>query len=127
MEKIAGITPGNLLMERLNEQGRAQEIISERSYRDRCKDAALGYIYSDLYGTGNSEVKEMKQGHTPTTMAGGKVEPKSRAVSVDKVSNIGAQIVRTQPPTKELHKGRGFEAPKPVACSVHKSGSQRKG
>ena len=68
----------------------------------------------------------MKQGRAPTTMAGGKVEPKARVVSVDKVSNIGLQVVRMHPPTKDLVKGRGFEAPKPVSCTAHKGGSQGK-
>lgn len=67
----------------------------------------------------------MKQGMGKNTIAGGKVEPASRAVSVDKVANIGQQIVRTVPPSKELYKGRGFEAPK-ASSSIHRSGSQGK-
>lgn len=67
----------------------------------------------------------MKQGSGKSSMAGGKSEPRSHAVSVDKVANMGQQIIRTQPPTKELHKGRGYEAPV-ASCSYHKSGSQGK-
>lgn len=55
-----------------------------------------------------------------------KVEPKSHAVSVDKVANMGNQIVRTSPATKELYSGRGYSAPAPVAKTSHKSGSQGK-
>ena len=55
-----------------------------------------------------------------------KVEPRAHNVSVDKAANIGVKIVRTVPPTKELYKGRGFEAPKPVSDTRHKSGSQGK-
>jgi len=68
----------------------------------------------------------MKQGTGKSSMSGGKVEPRANAVSVDKVSNIGQQIVRTQPPTKALYSGRGYEAPKPVACTSHRAGSQGK-
>lgn len=67
----------------------------------------------------------MKQGSGRTTMAGGKVEPRAHAVSVDKVANIGQQIVRTQPPSKELYKGRGYEAPK-ASSTIHHTGSQGK-
>jgi hypothetical protein len=54
-----------------------------------------------------------------------KREPNSRAVSVDKVANIGLKIIRTQPPTKDLYKGRGFMAPGTMDTS-HPSGSQGK-
>ena len=54
-----------------------------------------------------------------------KVEPKSHAVSIDKVANIGVQIVRTHPQTKELYTGRGYEAPK-ASPSAHAKGSQGK-
>lgn len=67
----------------------------------------------------------MKQGPSKSSMAGGKTEPRSRAVSVDKVANIGNQIVRTHPPTKELYKGKGFKAPMATSTN-HKSGSQGK-
>ena len=53
----------------------------------------------------------MKQGSGTCKPGDQIVEPRSHAVSVDKVSNIGAQIVRTHPPHKDLYKGRGFEAP----------------
>lgn len=68
----------------------------------------------------------MKQGSGNNSRSGGKMEPRSAAVSVDKVANIGNRIVRTHPPTKSLYSGRGFEAPAPVAKSVHKAGSQGK-
>lgn len=55
-----------------------------------------------------------------------KTEPKSRAVSVDKVANMGNQIVRTKPASKELFKGRGYSAPKATSTSHHRSGSQGK-
>jgi hypothetical protein len=67
----------------------------------------------------------MKQGSGNNITAGGKVNPTSRAVSVDKVASIGLQIVRTQPPSKDLYKGRGFEAPMNKCCSNPK-GSQGK-
>lgn len=54
-----------------------------------------------------------------------KTEPKSREVSLDKVSGIGLHRVRTHPETKELYKGRGYEAPM-AAASSHKRGSQGK-
>lgn len=53
----------------------------------------------------------MKQGSGKNVTAGGKTDPVARVVSVDKVANIGLQIVRTTPPTKDLYKGRGFNAP----------------
>jgi len=65
----------------------------------------------------------MAQGPIKSSMSGGKVEPKSHAVSVSKVSEIGLQVIRTQPAPGA---GRGFEAPKPVACVAHPSGSQGK-
>jgi hypothetical protein len=65
----------------------------------------------------------MKQGTGKNTMSGGKVEPTAHAVSVDKVANIGLSIVRTQPQSKELYKGRGYEAPM-ASSTTHKSGSQ---
>lgn len=67
----------------------------------------------------------MKQGSGNNITAGGKVNPSARAVSVDKVANLGLQIVRTQPPTKDLYKGRGFEAPGAKAREFNK-GSQGK-
>jgi hypothetical protein len=67
----------------------------------------------------------MKQGKaSPNGMAGSKQQPVSHAVSVDKVANIGLQIVRTQPPSKSLYKGKGFMAPPLVSCKTSNSGSQ---
>ena len=66
----------------------------------------------------------MKQGRTPTTMSGAKREPVPKAKNIAKVADIGLQQVRTRD-YKDL--GRGFMAPAPVAKTVHKSGSQRKG
>ena len=68
----------------------------------------------------------MKQGTGNNMVAGRKVEPNARAISVDKVANMGNQIIRTKPPTKDLVKGRGFNAPAPVATTHHRSGSQGK-
>lgn len=67
----------------------------------------------------------MKQGSGRNTIAGGKADPVSHAVSVDKVVNMGQQIVRTQPPSKELYAGRGFQAPGMKAREYNK-GSQGK-
>lgn len=53
----------------------------------------------------------MKQGSGRNTIAGGKSDPVARAVSIDKVANMGNQIVRVQPPSKDLYAGRGFQAP----------------
>ena len=55
-----------------------------------------------------------------------KVEPKSRAVSVEAAANIGVRQVYTDNKDPVLVKGRGYEAPKPAACTSHKSGSQGK-
>ncbi len=67
----------------------------------------------------------MKQGSGKNTIAGGKVEPSSKSVSLDRVANMGQQILRTRPPSKELSNGRGIEAPKATSTS-HRSGSQGK-
>lgn len=67
----------------------------------------------------------MKQGTGKNTIAGGKVDPIAHAVSVDKVANIGLKIVRTDVQSKELYKGRGFEAPGMKAREYNK-GSQGK-
>ena len=58
-------------------------------------------------------------------MTSKKVEPKSHAVSLDKVSGIGLMRIRTHPPSKELYTGRGIEAPK-ATSTTHRSGSQGK-
>ncbi len=68
----------------------------------------------------------MKQGSGKNVMSGAKVEPTSHSISIDKVANIGQQIVRTVPPTKDLVNGRGYTAPKDNSVSHHKGGSQGK-
>lgn len=67
----------------------------------------------------------MKQGSGRSTNSGGKVEPRSHSVSLDKVSGIGIQRIRTHPESKALYNGRGIEAPK-ATSSIHRSGSQGK-
>jgi len=59
----------------------------------------------------------MKQGS-------GKVEPRPHAISVDKVANIGLQIVRTHPASKSLYSGKGFMAPPLRSMKSSNSGSQ---
>lgn len=68
----------------------------------------------------------MKQVSGNSRMGSTKIEPRSHSISVDKVANLGLQIVRTHPPTKDLVNGRGFTAPAPVSCTSHKGGSQGK-
>ena len=68
----------------------------------------------------------MKQGTGRTSSSAGKVEPKSRAVSVEAAANIGVKQVYTSNEQPELYKGKGFKAPEPVSCTGHKSGSQGK-
>jgi hypothetical protein len=63
----------------------------------------------------------MKQRRAPTIHTGTKVEPKSKAVSPEYVSEIGIKQFRTE--GKQLYKGRGFEAPM-VSRKTHKAGSQ---
>lgn len=63
----------------------------------------------------------MKQGMGQSRMAATKVEPRVHAVTPAMAGNIGIQQVRTAPMPAA---GRGFTAPAPVACTVHKSGSQ---
>jgi hypothetical protein len=53
-----------------------------------------------------------------------KTEPKSRAVSVDRVANIGIKQVRTRPPSP-LMKGPGFKASL-AGKARHPTGSQGK-
>lgn len=63
----------------------------------------------------------MKQGRASVSGQGSqKVEPRSKAVSVSKVADMGLQVVRTQPYDNP---GRGYKAPM-ASGSVHKSGSQ---
>lgn len=65
----------------------------------------------------------MKQGSGKTTVAGGKVEPRSRGINPAAASAIGVQQVRTKP--LQVHEGRGVMAPKAMSTS-HKCGSQGK-
>jgi hypothetical protein len=66
----------------------------------------------------------MKQGRAPTRMAGGKVEPNSRAIDPGAVSELGIHQVhiRTIP---SLDAGRGYKAPM-ASSSIHHCGSQGK-
>ena len=65
----------------------------------------------------------MKQGRAVTHVAATKVEPKSKAINVRKVADIGIQQVRTRP-YKDM--GEGFKAPAPRSTTHSKSGSQGK-
>lgn len=75
----------------------------------------------------------MKQGSAPTVNSGRKVEPSSSAMSVKGVSQIGTALGNHATdvsrnlanPSKELYKGRGFEAPMNKSTQHH-SGSQRR-
>ena len=64
----------------------------------------------------------MKQGTGKSVDTGRKVEPKSRAVSLAHVTDMGAHQVRTKSTT--LYEGRGYEAPKGMARQSHPRGSQ---
>jgi len=66
----------------------------------------------------------MKQSKGNNVTAGGKVEPRSRAVSIDKAANIGVQIIRTKPATKSLYAGKGFGPPPIRSMKTSNSGSQ---
>jgi hypothetical protein len=50
------------------------------------------------------------------------VQPKSKAVSLTHVSEMGIHQVRTKSTT--LYEGRGYEAPKGMAKQSHPRGSQ---
>jgi hypothetical protein len=63
----------------------------------------------------------LKQGTGKSTVAGGKVEPKSQGVNPAAVADLGVHQVRTK--SISMYEGRGIEAPK-AASSTHKSGSQ---
>ena len=66
----------------------------------------------------------MKQGQASTSVLGStKVEPKSHAVNVEAVSEIGRQVVRHN--SIPIYEGRGLEAPH-VGDTTHQSGSQGK-
>ena len=57
------------------------------------------------------------------TSSGGKIEPRSHAVSVPAVAEIGILESRTR--SVPLYEGRGLEAPM-VGTTIHKHGSQGK-
>ena len=65
----------------------------------------------------------MKQGTGKSSVSATKVEPKSRAVNPEAVSELGIHQYRTK--SISLYEGRGLEAPMAGKC-VHKGGSQGK-
>jgi hypothetical protein len=66
----------------------------------------------------------MKQGRATTSVVGStKVEPNSKVVSVEAVSEIGIHQVRAN--SAPMYEGRGLEAPI-AGCTTHESGSQGK-
>ena len=65
----------------------------------------------------------MKQGSGKSSDSGRKVEPKSKAVGIAYVSELGIHQVRTR--SAPMYEGRGYEAPKTVG-SNHPRGSQGK-
>jgi len=66
----------------------------------------------------------MKQGRATTSMVGStKTEPKSKAVDVCAVAELG--IHESRHTSVPLYEGRGLEAPM-VGTTTHKSGSQGK-
>jgi hypothetical protein len=64
----------------------------------------------------------MKQGTGNSRRGDTKVEPKSQAVSLAHVSNIGLKQAYVKTP-EPMYKGRGYKAPM-VGETSHKSGSQ---
>ena len=64
----------------------------------------------------------MKQGPLKTTYEP-KTEPKSKAVDICSVAQLGNMVGTKRAVSKELYSGRGYEAPKNSSQS-HKSGSQ---
>lgn len=64
----------------------------------------------------------MKQGTGKSSIAGGKVEPRPKAINPSKVAGIGLQEVRMRP-HRDL--GRGYKAPMNKS-STHKGGTQGK-
>ena len=66
----------------------------------------------------------MKQGSASTRMAGGKVEPNSRAIDPGAVSEIGIRQVHINS-RPNLDAGRGYKAPM-ASSSIHHCGSQGK-
>lgn len=66
----------------------------------------------------------MKQGQATTSIIGStKTEPRSNAVNVHAVAEMGTQVVRTT--SIPMYEGRGLEAPM-VGETSHKCGSQGK-
>jgi hypothetical protein len=65
----------------------------------------------------------MKQGSGKTTVAGGKIEPRSQGYNTKAVGEIGLQVQRTKP--IQVYEGRGIHAPL-AGHTTHKSGSQGK-
>ena len=65
----------------------------------------------------------MKQGTGRSIDAGRKIEPKSRAVNLSHVAEMGNETVRVK--SAPLYEGRGYEAPKMMKQS-HPRGSQGK-
>jgi len=76
----------------------------------------------------------MKQGSGTSSHSAQKREPIANAISVKAVSQIGmamgnhaTDIRGVLPnPAKDLHKGRGFEAPRDAGRTIHHGGSQRR-
>jgi hypothetical protein len=64
----------------------------------------------------------MKQGTGKSMVGSRKVEPRSKAVNVKKVADMGIHHIRTRPYT---NMGEGFKAPM-AKGSTHKTGSQGK-
>lgn len=65
----------------------------------------------------------MKQGTGNSSIGDRKVEPRSKAVNVPAVAEMGQQYVRTS--SLKLYSGRGYEAPM-AGSTVHHCGSQGK-
>lgn len=66
----------------------------------------------------------MKQGTGHSSAGDRKIEPRSQAINPGAAASLGIQEIRTRP--EPLVSGRGYEAPQPVATSVHPTGSQGK-
>jgi hypothetical protein len=65
----------------------------------------------------------MKQGPPMKSTYEPKTEPKSKAVDICSVSQLGEAVGNRMAVSKELYAGRGYEAPKNSSQS-RKSGSQ---
>jgi hypothetical protein len=74
----------------------------------------------------------MKQGSGSSRSGSQKVEPRPHAINPGGVSLLGemqgnhADRGTFKPKITPMNAGRGFSAPAPVACTVHKGGSQGK-